>query len=171
VDRQARQRVLARPARLTQVDAPGGWYAAPPALPDAASGLVSTIDDLDAVTAMLAADGGGLLSADSVRLMLQDRTSERDKAENEIFFGGRSGWGLMMAVLAATPADPGSLPSVPGGWGTPDGYGWDGGSGTTWRTDPATGLTGILLTQRMMTSPALPPVARDFWAAARAACA
>ena len=53
--------------------------------------------------------------------------------------------------------------------GLPRGYGWDGGSGTAWRTDPASGLTGILLTQRMMTSPEPPEVVRDFWAAAYAA--
>jgi CubicO group peptidase (beta-lactamase class C family) len=53
----------------------------------------------------------------------------------------------------------------------PRGYGWEGGSGTAWRTDPETGLTGILLTQRMMTSPEPPEVARDFWTAAYAALA
>jgi CubicO group peptidase (beta-lactamase class C family) len=155
------------PAGLTLVDAPDGWYAAPPALPDAAGWLVSTIGDLEAFTAMLAADGGGLLSAESVRLMLLDRTSERDKAENGIFFGGHSGWGLMMSV----PAAPSAPVPAPDGSGTPRGYGWDGGSGTTWRTDPATGLTGILLTQRMVTSPEPAAVARDFWPAARASCA
>ena len=45
----------------------------------------------------------------------------------------------------------------------------DGGSGTAWRTDTRSGLTGILLTQRMMTSPVLTELARDFWAAAYAA--
>jgi CubicO group peptidase (beta-lactamase class C family) len=155
---------------LTLADGPDGWYAAPPALPDAASWLVSTIDDLEAFTAMLAADGGGLLSAESVRQMLRDRTTQRDKAENRVFFGDHSGWGLMMAVPAAAPA--GVDPDTAAAADTePRGYGWDGGSGTTWRTDPATGLTGILLTQRMVTSPEPPAVTRDFWAAARAACA
>ena len=46
------------------------------------------------------------------------------------------------------------------------GYGWDGGTGTTRRTDPASGLTGVLLTQRAMTSPELPKVFIDFWSAA-----
>lgn len=158
------------PGGLTLIDAPGGWYAAPPALPDAAAGLVSTIDDLEAFTAMLAADGGGLLSEDSVRLMLRDRTTERDKAEKEVFFGGHSGWGLMMSVPAGMRDRAGSA-GMRDPDGGPRGYGWDGGSGTTWRTDQVTGLTGILLTQRMMTSPEPPKVARDFWAAARAACA
>jgi CubicO group peptidase (beta-lactamase class C family) len=53
----------------------------------------------------------------------------------------------------------------------PRGYGWEGGSGTTWHTDPATGLTGILLTQRMVTSPEAEEVTRDFWSAAHAALA
>ena len=150
---------------LTLIDRPDGWYAAPPALPDAASALVSTIDDLAAFTAMLAADGGGLLSAESVAQMLRDRTTARDRAENPWFFGEHSGWGLMMAVPAAG-VDPRTAPA-----GMPRGYGWEGGSGTAWRTDPSTGLTGILLTQRMMASPEPPAVARDFWSAAYAALA
>jgi CubicO group peptidase (beta-lactamase class C family) len=150
---------------LALIDRPDGWYAAPPALPDGAGGLVSTIDDLWAFAAMLAADGGGLLSPESVALMLRDRTTARDRSENPWFFGDHGGWGLMMAVPAAG-ADPRTVPD-----GMPRGYGWEGGSGTVWRTDPATGFTGILLTQRMMTSPEPPEVARDFWSAAYAATA
>jgi CubicO group peptidase (beta-lactamase class C family) len=48
----------------------------------------------------------------------------------------------------------------------PGGFGWEGGSGTTWRTDMDKGLTGILLTQRTMMSPEPPQIVRDFWAAA-----
>jgi CubicO group peptidase (beta-lactamase class C family) len=96
-----------------------------------------------------------------------------------MFFGGNSGWGLMMAVPAGLAgsggqtehAEPASAARQPDDDGAPRGYGWDGGSGTTWRTDPATGLTGILLTQRMLTSPAPPAVTSAFAAAARAACA
>ncbi len=150
---------------LVLIDRPDGWYAAPPALPDGAASLVSTVDDLRAFAAMLAAEGGGLLRPESVALMLRDRTTERDRAENPWFFGSHSGWGLMMSVPAAG-ADQRTVPA-----GMPRGYGWDGGSGTTWRSDPVTGLTGILLTQRMMTSPEPPPVARTFWSAAYAAIA
>jgi CubicO group peptidase (beta-lactamase class C family) len=148
---------------LVLIDRPDGWYAAPPALPDGAAWLVSTIDDLGAFAAMLAADGGGLLSPGSVALMLRDRTTARDRAENPWFFGEHLGWGLTMAVPAAG-VDPRTVPD-----GVPRGYGWEGGSGTAWRTDRETGLTGILLTQRMMTSPEPPEVARDFWSAAYAA--
>jgi CubicO group peptidase (beta-lactamase class C family) len=150
---------------LTLIDRPGGWYAASPALPDGAAGLVSTADDLAAFAAMLAADGGGLLSPESVALMLRERTTARDRAENPWFFGAHLGWGLMMSV----PAAGAGTRTVPAG--LPRGYGWEGGSGTAWRTDPETGVTGILLTQRMMTSPEPPEVARDFWSAACAAVA
>jgi len=150
---------------LALVDRPDGWYAAPPALLDGAASLVSTVDDYGAFAAMLAADGGGFLAADSVALMRQDRTTARDRAENPWFFGEHHGWGLMMAVPAAG-VDPRTVPE-----GTPRGYGWEGGSGTAWRNDPVTGLTGILLTQRMMTSPTPPEVALDFWSAAYAAIA
>jgi CubicO group peptidase (beta-lactamase class C family) len=114
---------------------------------------------------MLAADGGGLLSEDSVALMLRDTATARDRAENPWFFGQHLGWGLMMSVPAAG-VDPPTAPA-----GMPRGYDWEGGSGTAWRTDPETALTGILLTQRMMTSPEPPEIARDFWSAAYAAIA
>jgi CubicO group peptidase (beta-lactamase class C family) len=148
---------------LALIDRADGWYAAPPTLPDGAGGLVSTADDLWAFASMLAKGGEGLLSPESVRLMLTETTTAGDRAENPWFFGSHGGWGLMMSV----PAAGADLRTVP--VGQPRGYGWDGGSGTTWRTDPATGVTGILLTQRMMTSPEATSVARDFWSATYAA--
>ncbi len=143
---------------LRLLDRPSGWWSTPPKMPSAAGWLVSTVDDLWAFTAMLAADGGELLSPESVRLMMIDRMTAEERAENAVFVGDHSGWGLMMSV----PAGDGST-------GVPGGYGWDGGTGTTWRTDPAVGLTVILLTQRAMTSPEPTEVVTDFWAAAYAA--
>jgi CubicO group peptidase (beta-lactamase class C family) len=149
------------PGELRVFDRPDGWWSAPPKLPDASSALVSTADDLWAFASMLAADGGGLLSPESVALMTRDRMTAAERAENRIFVGDHSGWGLMMLVPAADgPAGP---PGVPGG------FGWDGGSGTAWRTDTTSGLTGILLTQRMATSPEPADLVTDFWAAAYAA--
>ncbi|HEY1674626.1 MAG TPA: serine hydrolase domain-containing protein [Streptosporangiaceae bacterium] len=143
---------------LRVVDQPGGWWSGPPKLPDASGRLVSTADDLWAFASMLAAGGGGLLSAESVRLMTLDRMTAQERAENRIFVGGHSGWGLMMSV-----------PAADGSSGVPGGFGWDGGAGTTWRTDTAAGLTGILLTQRMVTSPEPTEIVTDFWTAAYAA--
>ena len=141
---------------LRVIDEPGGWYSAPPKLPDASSWLVSTVDDLYRFTAALSS--GDLLSAGSFREMTRNRMTARERAASQIFLGDHSGWGLMMSV-----------PAADGTAGVPGGYGWDGGSGTTWRTDPATGLTGILLTQRQATSPAPTALVTDFWTRAYAA--
>jgi CubicO group peptidase (beta-lactamase class C family) len=48
-------------------------------------------------------------------------------------------------------------------------YGWDGGFGSSWANDPVTGVTGVLLTNQMWTSPDPPPVCRAFWTAVHAA--
>jgi CubicO group peptidase (beta-lactamase class C family) len=108
-----------------------------------------------------------------VAQMRRDRATDRDRAENPWFFGPHLGWGLMMSVPAAgVGTSPAGFPApAPAPAGMPRGYGWEGGSGTAWRNDPVSGLTGILLTQRMMTSPEPPAVARDFWSAAYAALA
>jgi CubicO group peptidase (beta-lactamase class C family) len=151
---------------LHVVDRPGGWWSAPPKLPNAAASLVSTVDDLWAFAGMLASGGGNLLSAESVRLMTLDRMTARDRAENRMFVGDHAGWGLMMAVPSAAGAAGAASPA-----GIPGGFGWEGGSGTSWRTDTAAGLTGILLTQRQTTSPEPTEIATDFWTAAYAAIA
>ena len=62
------------------LDRPNGWYSAPPKLPDASSWLTSTVDDLWTFASMLAADGRGLLSAESVRLMTIDRMTAAERA-------------------------------------------------------------------------------------------
>jgi CubicO group peptidase (beta-lactamase class C family) len=129
------------------------WWAQPPAMPNAAGWLVSTIDDYWAFASMMAAGGvhrgERLISEESFRALTTDRLTPAQR-EGATLFLGEGGWGLGMG----TPAD---------GRG---GFGWEGGTGTTWRTDPARGLTGILFTQRAMTSPEGPTVFTDFWAAA-----
>jgi CubicO group peptidase (beta-lactamase class C family) len=138
---------------LTQLD-PGdatSWWATPPAMNNAAGWLVSTLDDLWAFARMMATGGGGLLSPTSFELLTTNRLTDAQRTANALFLGGDAGWGLGMA----TPLE---------GRG---GFGWDGGTGTSWRTDPSTGVTGILLTQRAMGSPEPPQVFADFWAATR----
>jgi CubicO group peptidase (beta-lactamase class C family) len=44
----------------------------------------------------------------------------------------------------------------------PGQFGWDGGLGTSWFTDPAEELVAILMTQRSG-FPLLSPVYQDFW--------
>ena len=140
-------------------DGPDGFWASTPLFPNASGWLVSTIDDFWAFVQLLR-NGGDyhdrrLLSEGSVWLMTSDHLSVAQRHDAQLFLGG-SGWGYCMA---APPADRGRE-RMPG-------YGWDGGTGTVWRTDPATGLTGILFTQRLLTSPDPPPVFVDCWAAAR----
>ena len=45
-------------------------------------------------------------------------------------------------------------------------YGWDGGLGSSWWTDPVAGVTAILLTNQMWTSPQPPTAVTEFWSAA-----
>jgi CubicO group peptidase (beta-lactamase class C family) len=131
------------------------FWREPPALPNAAGWLVSTIDDLWAFVQMMIGNGEHngerILRAASVELMTTDHISREQREDAALFLGG-SGWGYGMAV----PAADGTASVLPG-------FGWDGGTGTTWRTDRARDVTGILLTQRAMTSPEPPALFIDFW--------
>jgi CubicO group peptidase (beta-lactamase class C family) len=42
-------------------------------------------------------------------------------------------------------------------------FGWEGGTGTSWRMEPRSGTTVIVLTQRAMDSPQPPPLFRAVW--------
>jgi len=133
------------------------YWRSPPVLPNAAGWLVSTIDDYWAFAQMfLPKDthhGARIISDTSVELMLTDHLSSHQRSAARLFLGEHGGWGLGMLVPAAAV----DAPSIPGG------FGWDGGTGTTWRSDLDRGITGILFTQRAMTSPEPPAVFVDFW--------
>jgi CubicO group peptidase (beta-lactamase class C family) len=45
----------------------------------------------------------------------------------------------------------------------PGRFGRDGGYGTSWSSDPTEEMVGILMTQRLWTSPSPPGVYLDFW--------
>ena len=136
---------------LHVLDPPDGWWSSPPAMPNCAGWLVSTIDDLWAFASMMARGGGSLLSAACLNEMTRDRMNAREREAHRLFVA-HAGWGLMMAV-----------PAGDGTTGVPGGFGWDGGTGTSWRTDPAVGVTGILLTQCAAASPVPPPLMTEFW--------
>jgi CubicO group peptidase (beta-lactamase class C family) len=150
---------------LRVLDRPDGWWSRPPAMANVAGMLVSTLDDFWAFVAMLAAggrhEGRRILSADAVAAMTRNHLNDAQRTANTLFLGEHGGWGYCMAAPVPVAAVPLTL----------HGYGWDGGTGTTWRTDPGRGLTGILFTQRAMTSPEPHPVFRDFWRAAVVAAA
>jgi CubicO group peptidase (beta-lactamase class C family) len=147
--------------RLKVFDDPvTGKFTSPPVFENASAGLVSTAEDFNAFAQMLL-DGGWLgseriLSRPSVELMTTDQLSQEQKLGSEVFFADNRGWGFGMSVF--TRRD--HLCNVPGR------FGWEGGYGTSWYSDPKERLTGILLTQRMMESPMAPAVVADFWTSA-----
>jgi CubicO group peptidase (beta-lactamase class C family) len=124
------------------------WAEVPPS-PDAGGDLVSTIEDYLAFALMMARNGGGILSPDSVAAITSDQL-----APGQSTFDPNIGWGFATSVVRS---------------GEHAGqYGWNGGLGTYWFNDPGADLAAILLTQRMWESPQPPPVVGDFIAAAYA---
>jgi len=144
-------------------DAASSWWSTPPSFPDGSGWLVSTIDDYWSFVSMMLAGGTGcgerILSPATVALMTKDRLTPAQRAASELFLGEHGGWGLGLRVPAA------GSPDLP----LPGGIGWDGGTGTTWRSNLRSGVTGILFTQREATSPAPSQLVMDFWAGINAA--
>jgi CubicO group peptidase (beta-lactamase class C family) len=139
------------------------WWRTAPSFPDASGWLVSTIGDYWKFVSMVLAGGTGrgerILSPEAIDLMTTDRLTSGQRNASTLFLGEHGGWGLGLTVPAS-------------GWSDqplPCGIGWDGGSGTTWRSHLGRGVTGILLTQRQATSPVAPPLIEEFWAGLNAA--
>jgi CubicO group peptidase (beta-lactamase class C family) len=126
-------------------DEADGQWSRPPAFPNGADGLVSTVDDVAAFGQALFEDT--LLRTETVEEMTTSRASV-DPAAN-------LGWGLGLGVLDGE-ADGRHAGS----------YGWDGGLGTSWWNDPVTRTTAVLLTNQTWTSPEPPEHFRAFWRAA-----
>jgi CubicO group peptidase (beta-lactamase class C family) len=151
---------------LSVLDDPAhSWWSTPPSFPDGSGWLVSTIDDYWSFVSMLLEGGTGqgerILSPATVELMTADRLTASQRDASRLFLGEHGGWGLGLAVPATGSS----------GQPLPCGFGWDGGSGTTWRSSPRSGVTGILFTQRQATSPVPPPIVEEFWAGVNAATA
>ena len=140
-------------------EAEGGQWSRPPAFPSGAGGLVSTIDDYMAFGQMMLNHGKHgserILSRLSVETMTTDQLTPEQKAVSGLVSGffDSHGWGFGMSVV--TKRD--DVASVPGR------YGWDGGMGTSWYSDPREEMVTILMTQQSWTSPSPPNVCRDFW--------
>jgi len=138
----------------------GGRFASAPVFESGAGGLVSTADDFNAFAQMML-NGGRLgseriLSRPTIELMTTDQILPEQKAGSELFLGSNRGWGFGLSVFNKRD----DLYTVAGR------FGWDGGYGTSWYSDPRERLTGILLTQRLMASPQAPPAHSDFWTSA-----
>ncbi len=140
-------------------DAEGGQWSRPPAFPSAGAGLVSTIDDYLAFGQMMLNQGKHdserILSRPSVETMTTDQLTPEQKAVSGLVPGyfDSHGWGFGVSVV--TRRD-----DVAGAVGR---FGWDGGLGTSWYSDPREDMVVILMTQRAWTSPSPPGVCLDFW--------
>jgi CubicO group peptidase (beta-lactamase class C family) len=145
--------------------AAGGQWSRPPAFPSGAGGLVSTVDDYGAFAQMMLQKGehagARLISRPSVDTMTVDHLTAAQKSGASISPGyfDSHGWGFGMSVITRRDTIAGSVGS----------FGWDGGLGTSWFSDPREDMTVILLTQRAWTSPTPPKVCLDFWTSAYAA--
>jgi CubicO group peptidase (beta-lactamase class C family) len=139
-------------------------WSKPPAFPSAAGGLVSTVDDLLAFGHMMLARGehGGtrILSAASAQEMTRDQLTDQQKTASPISarptYWQSHGWGLGLAVTIGDGAET-----------RPGAFGWEGGLGTSWASDPRNQMVAILLTQ-YGASPAFAAVYPAFWKAAYA---
>jgi CubicO group peptidase (beta-lactamase class C family) len=144
-------------------DGPEGQWATPPAFPNGADGMVSTVEDLLTFASMLAAggvhEGERILSRPTVEAMATDQLTAAQRAAGPEPTGAQ-GWGLGLAVRAQRDGIAGSV-------GT---YGWSGGLGTTWINDPAEELVAVLCANRAWTRPwPMPEVSQDFLTCAYAA--
>jgi CubicO group peptidase (beta-lactamase class C family) len=142
--------------------AEGGQWSRPPAFPSGGGGLVSTIDDYLAFGLMMLNKGKHgktrVLSRPSVETMTTDHLTPGQKLVSGLVPGyfDSHGWGFGVSII--TRRD--DVSSVPGR------FGWDGGLGTSWYSDPAEEMVTILLTQGAWISPSPPNVCLDFWTAA-----
>ncbi len=139
-------------------EARGGDWSRPPPFESGGGGLVSTVDDyLTFGQIMLNKGKHGserILSRPSVEVMTTDQLTPEQKVGTEMLLGGR-GWGFGVSVVTQRD-DLGSVGR----------FGWDGGLGTSWSSDPAEDMVGILMTQAAWTSPSPPHVYLDFWTSA-----
>jgi len=136
-------------------------WSLPPAFPDGGAGLVSTADDYLAFGQMMLNGGKRgstrILSRPSVQTMTIDHLTPQQKAVSAFFPGywESRGWGFGVSVV--TRRD--EIAAVPGR------FGWDGGYGTSWSSDPREDMVAILMTQRGQ-FPLLSGVYLDFWTSA-----
>jgi CubicO group peptidase (beta-lactamase class C family) len=149
--------------KLTVFDEPStGAWASAPLFQSGGGGLVSTANDFLAFGRMLLDRGlygkNRILKESTVEEMLVDQLRPEQKRLSPFYpgFWDTHGWGLGFSLVTA--AD--EISSKPGR------FGWDGGLGTSWRSDPREDMVGILLAQTNWTAPVPPNVCVDFWKAA-----
>lgn len=143
-------------------EAANGQWSRPPAFPSGAGGLVSSIDDYLAFAQMMLAygkhEGTRILSRPTIETMITDQLTPEQKAKSGLVpsYFDHHGWGFGVSIVTRRY----DVAAVPGR------YGWDGGLGTSWYSDPKEDMITILMTQRAWTSPQPPEVCLEFWTSA-----
>ena len=137
-------------------EAKDSQWAKPPAFMSGAGGLVATIDDYLAFGQMLLNKGQygdkHILSASAVAMMTTNQLTPEQRDGAADFLGADRGWGFGLSIIKPSGDDTAN----------PGRFGWEGGLGTSWASDPATDLVAILMTQ-VMGFPA--GIYEDFWQA------
>lgn len=135
-------------------------YSRPLAFASGGGGLVSTIDDYFAFGQMMLSNRKHRHGRERIlsRLSVEAMTTNQLTPEQKIgsFLPENIGWGFGVGIVTQRN----NVAAVPGQ------FGWDGGYGTSWRSDPKEDMVGILMTQVVWTSASGPPVYHDFWTSA-----
>ncbi len=144
-------------------DAKDSQWRREPVFPQGGGGLVSTADDYLAFGQMLLNKGvhagGRLLSRPTVEAITSDQITQAQKDASPFFpdFWDTWGWGLGVSVVNRRNG----IDTTPGQ------FGWDGVFGTSWRSDPAEDMVGVMLAQRMdFVFPTVSRLYTDFWTSA-----
>lgn len=140
---------------LVIFDEVNGHWSRPPAFPSGGGGLVSTVDDFLAFGQMLLNKGKlgneRLLSRPAVEVMTTNQLTDEQQRAASSFFVEPRGWGFGLSMVIGRN----DLSMTPGR------FGWEGGYGTSWASDPKEELTALLMTQ--LCFPHAAAVYQDFW--------
>ena len=134
-------------------------WATPRAFPSGGGGLVSTVDDYLAFGKMMLNFGKAgkerILARPTVQAMVTDQLTPEQKAASPFIpgFWDNRGWGFGVSVVTRRDG-PSSSPGR---------FGWDGAFSTSWASDPAEDMVGILLMQRLGFGPGPAGFYTDFW--------
>jgi CubicO group peptidase (beta-lactamase class C family) len=125
--------------------------------PGGSAGLFSTVDDYFAFGRMMLNGGRHgaerILARPSVEVMTTDQITPAQKAASPFFpgFWDNRGWGFGVSMITTRNG----VAAVPGR------YGWDGGFGTSWSSDPHEDMVAILMIQRLY-DPTVDEINADF---------
>lgn len=143
-------------------DPVSGQWSHPPLFQSGAAGLVSTIDDYLAFGQMMLNKGKlgseRVLSRPSVEAMASDQLTPEQKAVSGLVprYFETHGWGFGVSIVTRREGVAGSVGK----------FGWDGGLGTSWYSDPREDMITILMTQSAWASASPPSICLDFWTSA-----